>query len=119
MAPENPPPLTPSSPNALASVEYDIFRACNEARRDRASVTLIAVSKTFDAGAIAPVIEAGQRGFGASRVTEAKANGVLLRARPASDRAAAIQQGQRGRGAVRRHPFGRPSQHLRSVSQGN
>src|SRR5580693_9279456 len=73
MAPENPPPLTPSSPNALASVEYDVFRACNEARRDRASVTLIAVSKTFDAGAIAPVIEAGQRVFGENRVQEAKA----------------------------------------------
>jgi PLP dependent protein len=73
MTPENPPPLTPSLPNALASVEYDIFRACNEARRDRASVTLIAVSKTFDAGAIAPVIGAGQRVFGENRVQEAKA----------------------------------------------
>jgi PLP dependent protein len=73
MAPENPPPITPSLPSALASVEYDIFRACNEARRDRASVTLIAVSKTFDAGAIAAVIEAGQRVFGENRVQEAKA----------------------------------------------
>src|ERR1700678_1550010 len=73
MAPENPPPLTPSSPNALASVEYDIFRACNEARRERASVTLIAVSKTFDVDAILPVIGAGQRVFGENRVQEAKA----------------------------------------------
>src|SRR5476649_1506332 len=73
LAPENPPPLTPSLPNALASVEYDVFRACNEARRERASVTLIAVSKTFDAGAITPVIEAGQRVFGENRVQEAKA----------------------------------------------
>src|ERR1017187_10034365 len=73
MAPENPPPITPSLPNALASVEYDIFRACNAARRDRASVTLIAVSKTFDADAITPVIEAGQRVFGENRVQEAKA----------------------------------------------
>ena len=39
--------------------------------------------------------------------------------RAASDRAAAIQQGERGRGAVRRHPFDRPPEHLRSVSQGN
>ncbi len=39
--------------------------------------------------------------------------------RVASDRAAAIQQGEGGGGAVRRHPFGRPSEHLRSVSQGN
>jgi hypothetical protein len=73
MAPENPSPLTPSLPNALASVEYDIFRACNEARRDRASVTLVAVSKTFESGAIVPVIEAGQRIFGENRVQEAKA----------------------------------------------
>src|SRR5450432_1171997 len=73
MAPENQPPLTPSLPNALASVEHDVFRACNEARRDRASVTLIAVSKTFEASAITPVIEAGQRVFGENRVQEAKA----------------------------------------------
>jgi PLP dependent protein len=71
--PENPSPITPSLPNALASVEYDVFRACNEARRDRASVTLIAVSKTFGADAITPIIEAGQRVFGENRVQEAKA----------------------------------------------
>jgi PLP dependent protein len=71
--PDEPSPITPSLPNALASVEYDIFRACNEARRDRASVTLIAVSKTFDADAITPVIKAGQRVFGENRVQEAKA----------------------------------------------
>ena len=41
--------------------------------RDRASVTLIAVSKTFDASAISPVIDAGQRVFGENRVQEAKA----------------------------------------------
>jgi hypothetical protein len=34
---------------------------------------LIAVSKTFNAGAIVPVIEAGQRAFGENRVQEAKA----------------------------------------------
>src|SRR5260221_1758111 len=34
---------------------------------------LIVVSKTFDAGAITPVIEAGQRVFGENRVQEAKA----------------------------------------------
>jgi pyridoxal phosphate enzyme (YggS family) len=73
MAPENPSPLTLSLPNALAAVEHDIARACTEARRDRASVTLIAVSKTFDAGAITPVIEAGQRVFGENRVQEARA----------------------------------------------
>ena len=73
MAPENPLPITAHSPNGLATVEQDIARACREARRDRASVTLIAVSKTFDAGAIAPVIETGQKVFGENRVQEAKA----------------------------------------------
>ena len=50
MAPQDPSPITPPLPNGLATVEQDIARACKEARRDRASVTLIAVSKTFDAG---------------------------------------------------------------------
>ena len=54
------------------------MRACKEARRERASVTLIAVSKTFDADAIAPVIEAGQRVFGENRVQEAKAKWPAL-----------------------------------------
>jgi pyridoxal phosphate enzyme (YggS family) len=54
-------------------VEQEIARACRQARRDPASVTLIAVSKTFDAHAITPVIEAGQRVFGENRVQEAKA----------------------------------------------
>jgi pyridoxal phosphate enzyme (YggS family) len=65
-------PLTKSLPNGLTQVEQDIARACKEARRERTSVTLIAVSKTFDATAIAPVIDAGQRVFGENRVQEAK-----------------------------------------------
>ena len=73
MTPQNPAPVTTHLPNGLATVEQEIARACNEARRDRASVTLIAVSKTFDADAITPVIEAGQRVFGENRVQEAKA----------------------------------------------
>jgi pyridoxal phosphate enzyme (YggS family) len=72
MTEANAPPLTSHSPNALAAVEEQITRACREARRERASVTLIAVSKTFDADAISPVIEAGQRVFGENRVQEAK-----------------------------------------------
>jgi hypothetical protein len=64
--------VTTHSPHALASVELKIVRACEDARRDRASVTLIAVSKTFDASAISPVIESGQRVFGENRVQEAK-----------------------------------------------
>ena len=64
--------LSPSSPSGLDAVEHEIARACRDARRDRASVTLIAVSKTFDAEAIKPAIAAGQRVFGENRVQEAK-----------------------------------------------
>ncbi|WP_426438296.1 YggS family pyridoxal phosphate-dependent enzyme [Bradyrhizobium genosp. P] len=64
--------LSAPSPNGLAAVEQEIARACKEAGRDRASVTLIAVSKTFDADTISPVIDAGQRVFGENRVQEAK-----------------------------------------------
>ncbi len=73
-------PLTPSSPGGLAAVERDIARACAEARRDRAAVTLIAVSKTLAADAIAPVITAGQRVFGENRVQEAQAKWPALMA---------------------------------------
>ncbi len=73
MAPQTSSPITPHLPNGLATVEQEIARACKEARRDRASVTLIAVSKTFGAETIAPVIEAGQLVFGENRVQEAKA----------------------------------------------
>ena len=73
MAPENSASVTAHLPTGLCSVEQDIARACKEARRDRSSVTLVAVSKTFNADAIAPVIEAGQRVFGENRVQEAKA----------------------------------------------
>ena len=73
MAPQNTSPITAHSPNGLATVEHEIARACEAASRSRASVTLIAVSKTFAADAIVPAIEAGQRIFGENRVQEAKA----------------------------------------------
>lgn len=66
-------PVTSDSPSGLAAVEREISRACKDARRDRSAVTLVAVSKTFDSDAIAPVIRAGQRVFGENRVQEAKA----------------------------------------------
>jgi pyridoxal phosphate enzyme (YggS family) len=61
------------APARLAQVRHEIAAACRAARRDPAAVTLIAVSKTFDAAAIAPVIAAGQTVFGENRVQEAKA----------------------------------------------
>jgi pyridoxal phosphate enzyme (YggS family) len=44
-------------------------------------VTLVAVSKTFSADAIEPVIEVGHRQFGENRVQEAKTKWVPLKAR--------------------------------------
>src|SRR3984957_16946708 len=57
----------------IAAVREQIAAACRDAGRDPATVTLIAVSKTFGAETIVPVIEAGQRVFGENRVQEAKA----------------------------------------------
>ena len=67
-----------TSAEGLAHVRSEIARACREANRDPAEVTLIAVSKTFAAEAIAPVIAAGQRVFGENRVQEAKAKWLAL-----------------------------------------
>jgi len=72
MTAENMQIVTSDSPHGLAEVERAITRACRDARRERSSVTLVAVSKTFEADAIVPVIGAGQRVFGENRVQEAK-----------------------------------------------
>ena len=64
---------TVTSTTGLEAVRAEIVRACRDAGRDPAEVTLIAVSKTFGAEAIEPVIDAGQRVFGENRVQEAKA----------------------------------------------
>jgi pyridoxal phosphate enzyme (YggS family) len=50
----------------------------SEASRSPDAVTLVAVSKTFDADAIRPVIEAGQRVFGENRVQESQGKWPLL-----------------------------------------
>jgi PLP dependent protein len=71
-------PATVHSATALAAVEQQIASACKDGARDRSSVTLIAVSKTFDAEAITPIIKAGQRVFGENRVQEAKAKWPAL-----------------------------------------
>jgi pyridoxal phosphate enzyme (YggS family) len=63
----------------LADVRARIAAAAREAGRDPASVTLIAVSKTFGADDIRPVLEAGQRVFGENRVQETKAKWPALR----------------------------------------
>lgn len=67
------------SAERLAIVRTEIARACRTARRDPAGVHLVAVSKTFPAEAIVPVLEAGQRLFGENRVQEAAAKWPGLR----------------------------------------
>jgi PLP dependent protein len=67
--------------SGLAAVRADIARACRDAGRDPATVTLVAVSKTFGADVIEPVMIAGQRVFGENRVQEAKAKWPPLVAR--------------------------------------
>ncbi|MGA8226130.1 MAG: YggS family pyridoxal phosphate-dependent enzyme [Xanthobacteraceae bacterium] len=64
----------------LAKVRREIADACADAKRDPASVTLVAVSKTFDAEAVEPVLIEGQRVFGENRVQEARAKWPALRA---------------------------------------
>jgi PLP dependent protein len=67
--------------DGLATVRAEIMRACRDAGRDPAGVTLVAVAKTFGPDAVEPVIGAGQRVFGENRVQEAKAKWPPLIAR--------------------------------------
>ena len=76
---DSPPDRSPAA--RLAAVRRTLAQACAEAGRDPAAVTLVAVSKTFGADAIVPVIAAGQRVFGENRVQEAKAKWPELKAR--------------------------------------
>ena len=65
----------------LVQVRAAIGRAAADYGRDPASITLVAVSKTFPAEDIAPVLAAGQRVFGENYVQEAKAKWPGLRER--------------------------------------
>lgn len=65
---------------ALEEVRTRIAHAARIARRDPGEVTLIAVSKTHPAEAIARLIAAGQRVFGENRVQETAEKWPALRA---------------------------------------
>ena len=56
----------------LKDVRQRILKAEQAQNRDANSTELIAVSKTFDAAAIRPLLEAGQKVFGENRVQEAQ-----------------------------------------------
>jgi pyridoxal phosphate enzyme (YggS family) len=65
----------------FAAVTDRIAAAARAAGRDPASVRLVAVTKTFGAEAIVPVLDAGHRIFGENRVQEARAKWPALRER--------------------------------------
>jgi pyridoxal phosphate enzyme (YggS family) len=64
----------------LEAVRGRIAAAEREAGREAGSVTLVAVSKTFDGEHILPAIHAGQRVFGENRVQEAAQKWPAIRA---------------------------------------
>lgn len=70
-----------SSASRLAEAGRRIAAAAEASGRMSEDVRLIAVSKTFEAADILPVIEAGQRCFGENRVQEAKRKWPELRSR--------------------------------------
>lgn len=61
-----------SAAERLAVINAAIARAASSVGRDPAAIELIAISKTWDAAAITPLIDAGQRSFGENRVAEAQ-----------------------------------------------
>lgn len=72
--------MTGSSPaERLASIHDAIGKAARLAQRSPEEVTLIAVSKTHPAAAVRPLIDAGQRHFGESKVQEAEEKWPPLR----------------------------------------
>lgn len=64
----------------LTDIQSRVARAAQIAGRRPDDVTLIAVSKTHEADAIQPLIDAGQRVFGENRVQEAAAKWPALKA---------------------------------------
>ena len=72
--------MTAASVERLAQVQDSIRRAAEDAGRKPDAVALVAVSKTFGADDIRPVLDAGQRIFGENRVQEAAGKWPGLRA---------------------------------------
>jgi PLP dependent protein len=64
----------------LAELQATLANVCKAQERDPASTTLIAVSKTYDAPDIRPILEAGHRQFGENRVQEAQGKWPALMA---------------------------------------
>jgi PLP dependent protein len=71
--------MTDDAAGRLGEVETRIAIAARGAKRDASDVKLIAVSKTFEAPGILPVLTAGHRLFGENRVQEAKGKWPALK----------------------------------------
>jgi len=71
--------MSENAAQLLEDVQAEIARTCKIARRKVEDVTLIAISKTHDADAITPLLEAGQRVFGENRVQEAQGKWPALK----------------------------------------
>jgi pyridoxal phosphate enzyme (YggS family) len=63
----------------LDEIRSRIDKAAHLARRKAGDVTLIAISKTHNADAIRPLLDAGQRVFGENRVQEAEGKWIALK----------------------------------------
>lgn len=68
-----------TAPERLKRVRHDIVTAAEAVKRSPADIELVAVSKTFDADAVRPVLAAGQRVFGENRVQEAERKWLELK----------------------------------------
>ena len=69
----------------LAEVRARIDAAARRAGRDPADITLVAVSKTFDADHVRAAWDAGQRDFGENKVQEAEQKIAATAGLPAPD----------------------------------
>jgi len=70
---------TQDAASRLATIQDEIAKAARLTGRTADAITLIAISKTKDAAAIQPLIDAGQRVFGENRVQEAQEKWPVLR----------------------------------------
>lgn len=68
-----------ASVRGVLDVRRRVAEAAQRAGRQADEITLVAVSKTFSAADIQPVIAAGQRAFGENRVQEARSKWPALR----------------------------------------
>ena len=76
---QNNSPLPTSTEERYHAVTAQMRKAAKIAGRDAADIILVAISKTYDADDIVPVLEIGHRHFGENRVQEAQEKWPALR----------------------------------------